>query len=271
VRASIARVQRRFFTQYLWLAVLAVVGAGLALPPGRARAQQSPTPGPSQSAQAAQAGNPATTETPQKEEDQINGYLHAPVVQSMARWMHTSTNTASVIFVVINFIIIFLAIAIPVGRLTPRILRKRSRTLKHDLEAAREATEEARVRMGAVEAKLAGLDQDIARFRAEVEQESREDEKRIKATIEEESARILTAAEQEISAATEHAMRALRGFAADLAIERARKQLVVTPEVDRALITEFIGQLGADHEGSNGAATSAEKNAGPSGNRGGRN
>lgn len=267
MRASISRAERRFFTRFLWLAVLAVVGVGLAVAPGSAWAQPSTNPGPAESAQSSPEGNPATTETPQKEEDQINGYLHAPVVQTMARWMHTSTNTASVIFVAINFLIIFLAIAIPVARMTPRILRKRSRTLARDLEAAREATEEARARMSAVEAKLAGLDQEIARFRAEVEQESREDEKRIKATIEEESARILTAAEQEIGAATEHAMRALRGFAADLAIEQARKQLVVTPETDHALISEFIGQLAADHEGTNGA----EKGASPSGNRGGRN
>ncbi len=265
MRASIARAKRRFFTQLLWLAVLAAVGAGLAVAPRSAGAQEpahvSRNP----------ARNPAVTETPQSEEDQIRGYLHAPVVHTMARLMHTSTNTASAIFVIINFIIIFLAIAIPVARITPRILRKRSRTLQRDLEAARDATEEARVRLSVVEAKLAGLDQDIARFRAEVEQESREDEKRIKATIEEESARILTAAEQEISAAAEHAMRALRGFAADLAIERARKQLAVTPEVDRALITEFIGQLAADHEGGNGAAKSADKSADKSGNQGGRN
>ncbi len=264
------RAHRRLFMQLLWLAVLAVVGAGLTLAPGRAWTQQ-PAAGPLRSARASPVGNSATTETPRSEEDQINGYLHAPAVHTMARWMHTSTNTASVIFVIINFLIIFLAIAIPVARITPRILRKRSRTLQRDMEAARKATEEARVRLSAVEAKLAGLDQEIARFRAEVEQESLADEKRIKATIEEESARILTAAEQEISATTEHAMRALRGFAADLAIEQARKQLVVTPKVDRALITEFIGQLAAEHEGSNGAVKSADKSAGKSGNRGGRN
>jgi F-type H+-transporting ATPase subunit b len=258
-------VHPRFAAGLWFLTILTVLALAAIAAPGRVASQEpvhvSHNP----------ARNPAVTETPNREEEQIRGYLHAPVVHTMARWMHTSADTASVIFVIINFLIIFLAIAIPVARMTPRILRKRSWTLKRDLEAAREATEEARVRMSAVEAKLAGLDKEIARFRAEVEQESREDEKRIKATIEEESTRILTAAEQEIGAATEHAMRALRGFAADLAVERARKQLVVTPEVDRALITEFIGQLAADHEGSNGAATSAEKGAGPSGKRGGRN
>ena len=54
-----------------------------------------------------------------------------------------------------------------------------------------------------------------------MEQESLEDEKRIKAALEEESARIVAAAEQEIGAAAAQAKRGLRNFAADLAIEQA--------------------------------------------------
>ena len=46
------------------------------------------------------------------------------------------------------------------------------------------------------------------------------------------SRRLLLAAAQ--------AKRGLRHFAADLAIEQAAKQLVLTPETDRALIAEFV-------------------------------
>ena len=48
-------------------------------------------------------------------------------------------------------------------------------------------------------------------------------EARIKATLEEESARIVAAAEQEIGVAAAQAKRGLRNFAADLAIEQAAK------------------------------------------------
>ena len=51
---------------------------------------------------------------------------------------------------------------------------------------------------------------------------------------------LVTAAEQEIAAAAAHAKRGLLHFAADLAIEQAAKQLVLTPETDRALIAEFM-------------------------------
>jgi F0F1-type ATP synthase membrane subunit b/b' len=50
----------------------------------------------------------------------------------------------------------------------------------------------------------------------------------------------VTAAEQELAAAAAHAKRGLRHFAADLAIEQAAQQLILTPETDRALIAEFV-------------------------------
>jgi len=70
--------------------------------------------------------------------------------------------------------------------------------------------------------------------------------------MQEESARILASAEQEIAAAAAHARRSLRSFAADLAIQQASKQIVLTPETDRALIEEFIGQVAADTAARNG-------------------
>jgi hypothetical protein len=42
--------------------------------------------------------------------------------------------------------------------------------------------------------------------------------------------------------ATAQAQRNLRLFATELAVEQASKQLTLTPEADRALISEFIGQ-----------------------------
>ncbi len=92
----------------------------------------------------------------------------------------------------------------------------------------------------------------MKKFRAQVEQESLEDEKRIKASLGEESARIVAAAEQEISVAAAQTRRGLRDFAADLAIEQARKQLALTPETDRALIAEFVAGVSADGAGKGG-------------------
>jgi len=173
-------------------------------------------------------------------------------VQLVARILHLNLDTTIFLLLGINFAIIFFAIVIPLGRLIPKIVRKRSQTLSHDLKTAREATADAQSRLSAVEAKLAGLGEEMQKFRAQVEQDSLEDEKRIKAALGEESARIVAAAEQEISVAAAQVRRGLRDFAANLAIDQASRQLAMTPETDRALIAEFVAGVAADASGKGG-------------------
>jgi F-type H+-transporting ATPase subunit b len=183
-----------------------------------------------------------------------NIYRHTPLVQSLAKSFHLDVETTARLFEFINFAIVALAILIPLARLLPKVMRQRSEALKQDLESARKMTSEASTRLNAIEAKLAGLDREIAAMRAQVEDEAKNDEMRIKATISEESGRIVAAAEQEIVMAAAQAKRGLRHFAADLAIEQAAKQMVLTPETDRALIDEFVGDVsrnGAAGKGRN--------------------
>jgi F-type H+-transporting ATPase subunit b len=140
----------------------------------------------------------------------------------------------------LNFAVIVFGIGIPLAKFMPKTLRGRGEKVRVDLETARKATEEANARLSAIEKKLAGLDGEIGVIRAQVEAESRQDRERIHASIAEESARIVASAEQEIGASAAQARRSLRNFAADLAIDQATKQLVLTPETDRALIAEFL-------------------------------
>jgi len=157
--------------------------------------------------------------------------------------LHLDIETAARLFEIFNFLIVALGIGIPLFRLMPKVLRKRKETVRANLESARKVTADANTRLSAIEVKLAGLDQEIAQIRVQVEEESKQDETRIKATIEEESARIVAAAAQELDVAAAQARRGLRHFAADLAIEQAAKQLVLTPETDQALIAEFLSDV----------------------------
>ena len=229
-----------FSFRVFWLAPLLAVAA-LAFVPARASAQQSAPAPATAPAGGAQAAQPATS---QDEGDAQ--FLHSPMVQSVARILHLKLDTAVALLLGINFAIIFFAIAIPLTRTMPKIFRKRSQTLSHDLTSARQATADAQARLSAVEAQLAGLGEEIKKLSAQVEQESLEDEKRIKAAMGEESARIVAAAEQEIGVAVTQAKRGLRSFAADLAIGQAEKQIALTPETDRALIAEFVAGVAGD-------------------------
>jgi F-type H+-transporting ATPase subunit b len=161
------------------------------------------------------------------------------LVKATSKALHLSLETTARLFEFTNFAIIFLAIAIPLFKLLPAMLRKRSKTLSESIESARKMTEDANARLSAVEAKLASLDDQIGQFRAEVEREIQGDEARIKAALEEERTRIVQSAEQEIGQAAAQARRGLRHFAADLAIDQAARQLNMTADTDRGLIAEF--------------------------------
>jgi len=222
--------------------------------PHRLQAQDStPAAGSAtESAQASATGGEQKESAVSEEQKELESFTHAPIVGKIGHIFGLDVNTSANVFIWINFAIIFFALVIPLGKLMPKIIRGRKETLSQNLRTAREATEDAKSRLSAVEAKLAGLGEEIAKFRAQVEQDIVEDEKRIKASLAEESARVVAAAEQEIAAAAAQARRGLRTFAADLAIAHAEKQLVLTPETDRALIGEFISQVSTNNAGKGG-------------------
>jgi F-type H+-transporting ATPase subunit b len=247
----------RFGFCILHFGLLAVLAAGLAGLGVRANAQtpaRAPAPvqshGPATAPGAAKAGMPGEQSNP--EEEQINGFLHAPAVKALARFLHLSLGVTDDIFLGINYVIIFLVILIPLVRFMPKVIRKRNQNLRHNLDAARKLTEEATARLSAVEAQLAKLGDEIDKFRSEIEAELKNDEARVKGSMEEESARIVAGAEQEISLAAVQAQRELRKFAAELAVDHAAKQMALSPETDRALVAEFAESIARHKNGSAG-------------------
>jgi len=236
------RSSGRFFC----FVILAALALGQAVAPVRALAQDATPP---ETSAPATSDSPAQTAAPKdsgpsEEEKQVQQFrLEGPVVKWTAKTFNLSIEKTADIYEILNFLIIALAVGMPLFRFLPRFLRNRKEKLRSDLEQARKVTEDANSRLSAVEAKLASLGDEIHKFRAEVEAEALQDEARIKASIGEESARIVEAAEQEIGQAAAQARRGLRSFAADLAIDKAAKKLVLTAENDRALIAEFVGDV----------------------------
>ena len=228
--------------RFLSFVLLGAVAAG-GMAPIRLLAQEQPAP---QSAPATAEQHPDRAlqaqpgQVKKEEAEDENIYRHTALVEKLSRIFHLDIETTARLFEWINFAVLALFIIIPLAKILPKVIRKRSETLSHNLEVARKTTADANTRLSAVEAQLSRLDQEIAKIRTQVEEESKQDEQRIKATMDEESARIVASAEQEIATAAAQARRGLRHFAADLAIEQAAQQLVLTPETDRALLSEFV-------------------------------
>jgi len=250
-------VHSRFAIRIFPIVLLAVLVAGSALVPSRLSAQASAPAAQQAPAAASQAANPSAADekaASKEETSTIDAYRHSPAVTALARLLHLNVETAARIFEIFNFLIVAFGIGIPLFRLMPKILRKRKETVRANLESARKVTADANSRLSAIELKLAGLDQEIAQIRVQVEEEVKQDETRIKATLVEESARIVAAAAQELDVAAAQAKRGLRHYAADLAIDQAARQLVLTPQTDQALIAEFLSDVnlqGATKGGQN--------------------
>lgn len=229
------------FCHWILCFLFLVMAAGMLAVPVRLLGQESApaaTSAPGANAPPLAAVSKAGDKETEAEDDNV--YRHAPIVQSIAKKFNLSVETTARFFEFINFAILVLAIGIPLVKVLPKVLRKRSETLSHNIESARKMTQDANTRLSAVEAKLSKLGDEIADIRAHVEEESKQDEVRIKAAIDGESRRIVASAEQEITLAAAQARRGLQNFAAELAIERAVRQMELTPETDRALIAEFM-------------------------------
>ncbi len=147
------------------------------------------------------------------------------------------------IFEDLNSAIMWIGIIWFLVKVLPKAFRQRSETIQKELVEAHSATEEARERLSAVEARLAKLDSEIEAIRKQAEHDSVEDEKRIKASLEEERKRIIESAEQEIAAFGSAAQRDLKHLAADLAVERALQRIHLGADADRILVQNFAADL----------------------------
>src|SRR5205814_644618 len=83
---------------------------------------------------ASTVGTAAVDEHPSQEEQNKQFLIGGPIVKWTARTLNTSVETASIIYQVVNFLIILLLIAVPLARVLPKIFRQRSQTLGHNLQ-----------------------------------------------------------------------------------------------------------------------------------------
>jgi F-type H+-transporting ATPase subunit b len=234
------RISSRFF----FIAFIGVLAIALTAMPHRMAAEQAVPAATSQPVTQPAPADVKPEAGQSDEEKQNNAFrLEGPLVKWTADKTGVPVTVVARGFEIVNFLIIFLGIGVPLVRFLPKFLRNRAEKVRSDIESARKVTEDANARLSAVETKLSKLDEEIQKFRSEVEAESLQDEARIKASLAEESTRIVESAEQEIGQAAAQARRGLRNFAADLAIDQAAKKLVLTPETDRALIAEFVGDV----------------------------
>lgn len=137
------------------------------------------------------------------------------------------------------------------GNLGPA-LTARSKEIADSLAAGEKAKAEAEAQAKAIDAKLAGLSQQIASLRAEAAADRDREAVRIRKEADAEMVRLEQRAGIEIEAAAKAARAELQRAAAILAVELAEKKIRtgITPELGGAMVDNFIRRASGENRAS---------------------
>jgi F-type H+-transporting ATPase subunit b len=128
----------------------------------------------------------------------------------------------------------------------PQAFRERTAAIQKGIREAQAASADANRRLSDIEARLSKLDAEVAEIRNAAERDAAAEEQRIREAAEHDKQKIVEGAEAEIDAIARNARRELKGYAASLAVDLAGRRIHVDENTDRALVREFVGQLGKD-------------------------
>jgi F-type H+-transporting ATPase subunit b len=159
-----------------------------------------------------------------------------------------------------NFVLLLGGIIFLLKKLLVPFLLERGRAIRQDMERSSQAIAESGRRLGAIEEKLKGLDQELALLRQAALQEVAAEKTRIEELAAADANKIVAAAEQEIEAAVKAARQDLKAYAAELAVNVAEKKIreSLTPNAEQQLLRNFFHDLERDH-GSKGTASQESK------------
>ena len=223
-----------------------VAGAMFAAAP-RAHSQEAAKPAAEPAASQPEAKpHPAHAQEGAKEADEEAEFKQSPSVKWIAKLTGLSPVSAYWVSLVLNFVIVAVVLVVFLKSPMASFFRERTAGIQKSMAEARRASEEAGRRLSEIEARLAKLDGETAEMRSAAEREAGKEEAAAGAAAEEAKAKIVRGAEQEIAAAARLARGELKSYAAELAVSLAEKKIQVNAATDRALVREFVEQLGKD-------------------------
>jgi F-type H+-transporting ATPase subunit b len=149
------------------------------------------------------------------------------------------------IFRWINFAIVFGAIVYFFAKVAAPSLRTRSEEISQKIAEGARAREAAEKQGREVQAKLAGIEKEVERIRADAKRDADAEATRLRALARQEAETIERAAQAEMRAAQRAAQLELKAFAAGLAVDRAEAVLAdqITPEAQASLLKTFVAEL----------------------------
>jgi F-type H+-transporting ATPase subunit b len=145
----------------------------------------------------------------------------------------------------INFVLLAGGLGYLANKYGGPFFAARKETIRREIAEAAKMLLESEERARAIEERLAGLDGKIAELRAAAAKEIAAEQARLEREAEQAVRKVFAQAEREIVASAKAARLELKAYAAALAVGLAEKKIAgrITPEVQRALVSEFTSSL----------------------------
>jgi len=171
----------------------------------------------------------------------------APAGEEGQPAQHHGGSPWSVIFKWINFLILFGGLGWKLRKPLFDFLDSRRQEIGEGLAKAREAQEEAKSKLAEVEARLAGMDEEIRQLKAQALRQADEERLRILEGAGLEARKILDMASMEIDGIRKAARLELKGYVADLSVQLAEERLksAIGPREHKKIVERFVEELGS--------------------------
>jgi F0F1-type ATP synthase membrane subunit b/b' len=172
--------------------------------------------------------------------------LAFPVVALCAEEGGSSAEqTVGEVFKWIHFIILAGVAYWLFKKVLPPVFRRNADKISDSIAKATAAKAEAEQKLQAAAARLASLEQEVAHFRAQAQNEAAAELERLRGMTKMDLEKVSIAAQAEVEAAERAARVELRALAAKLAVDRAESLVArqMTPAVQEAMINSFVQSL----------------------------
>jgi F-type H+-transporting ATPase subunit b len=149
----------------------------------------------------------------------------------------------------VNFSVIALAAFFILKKPVTEFFKKRGQQIEQDVKAAEIARQEAEKRLLEVEQEVAAIETRYEEILRSAREEGEAERERLLTQAKREAEKIKQVTENEISSRLKAARQELKEYAAELAVERARKiiQEELTEDGDRRLIERSVDEIGGVH------------------------
>jgi F-type H+-transporting ATPase subunit b len=169
-----------------------------------------------------------------------------PVLAQQAAENDPADSATGTLFRWLNFLLVFGGIGYAVARYGGNFFRANAKAIAASITEASAIKAESEAELRRIEAKLAGIDREVASLREAARRESADEADRVRLSGQGEIEKIRQAARVELAAAERAAQQQLRAAAAALAIDRAEALVTerMTPAIRARLVGNFVGELG---------------------------